>query len=68
VSYVLPARHDGQSWTTRYVCERCRCEYFHLEVSPDPDDEPDGLPFELRWCECGGFLLARSPDYDSRHG
>lgn len=64
----LPSERDGQTWTTRYVCEKCRADFTHVEVSPDPDDEPYGLPFERRWCDCGGFLIARTADYDSSHG
>jgi hypothetical protein len=61
----IPATFDGQSWRTLYVCSGCGSDFAHLELSPDPTDEPHGLPFSLRWCTCGGFLLARSDDYAS---
>jgi hypothetical protein len=64
----LPSTHDGQVWSTRYICDRCGADFLHVEMSPDPSDDPVGLPFEHRWCDCGGFLIARSPDYDSGHG
>lgn len=54
----LPGSFEGRTWTTVYVCEWCASPWTHVEVSPT-HDEPHGLPFERRWCDCGGFLLAR---------
>jgi hypothetical protein len=46
-----------------YVCEGCGEAALHVEAVEGGGD-PYGLPFELRWCECGGFLLVAS---DSTH-
>ena len=59
----LPGTFEGRTWTTVYVCQGCAEAWTHVEFSP-VDDEPHGLPFERRWCDCGGFLVARTPDYD----
>jgi hypothetical protein len=63
----LPATYNGTVWVTRYVCSTCAAQSQHVELSP-VEDEPHGLPFVMRWCECGGFLFARSADYDSSRG
>jgi hypothetical protein len=65
--HSIPATFDGQTWETFYVCGGCGVGFLHLEVGP-AGDEPHGLPFSARWCDCGGFLLARSPDYASDRG
>lgn len=36
-------------------CLDCRTEFVHVEVMP-VDDEPNGLPPEVRCPECGGPL------------
>lgn len=46
--------------TTRYVCTGCAHVFVHVEVWDGPD-EPDGLPIELRVCECGTGLLVEAP-------
>lgn len=45
----------AQTWTTEYLCIVCGQTFLHVELSPDPGDEPDGLPPGLPCGSCGAL-------------
>jgi len=46
----------GQQWTSQLECLGCGQSYTHIEMSPDPDDEPDHL-VPVPCSDCGGILM-----------
>jgi hypothetical protein len=45
----------SQTWTTVLICSVCGASFIHVELSPDRDDEPDGLPPGLPCGNCGAL-------------